>query len=97
MEGGQFTMGRVVDELTHDWNNIPRTVTVSSFYIDETEVTNLHWCEYLYWLSRVYGADYPEMHRRRCLTPWCGAASSPLWSPRWNTTCAIRPTAIIRW
>lgn len=64
IEGGQFTMGRVVDDLTHEWNNIPRTVTVSSFYMDETEVTNLHWCEYLYWLDRVYGADYPEIYKK---------------------------------
>ncbi len=64
IEGGQFTMGRVVDDVTHEWNNIPRTVTVSSFYIDETEVTNMHWCEYLYWLDRVYGADYPEIYKK---------------------------------
>jgi formylglycine-generating enzyme required for sulfatase activity len=64
IEGGQFTMGRVTDDLTHDWNNIPRTVTVSSFYMDETEVTNLDWCEYLYWLGRVYGADYPEIYKK---------------------------------
>ncbi|MCO5275071.1 MAG: SUMF1/EgtB/PvdO family nonheme iron enzyme [Flavobacteriales bacterium] len=64
IEGGQFTMGRVVDDLTHEWNNIPRTVTVSSFYMDETEVTNLHWCEYLYWLERVYAADYPEIYKK---------------------------------
>ncbi|MCB0779932.1 MAG: SUMF1/EgtB/PvdO family nonheme iron enzyme, partial [Flavobacteriales bacterium] len=49
IEGGQFTMGRVTDDLTHDWDNIPRTVTVSSFYMDEVEVTNFYWLEYLYW------------------------------------------------
>lgn len=64
IEGGRFTMGRVVDDLTHEWNNIPQTVTVSSFYMDETEVTNLHWCEYLYWLDRVYGVDYPEIYKK---------------------------------
>jgi formylglycine-generating enzyme required for sulfatase activity len=64
VEGGQFTMGRVVDDFTHEWNNIPRTVTVSSYYIDETEVTNFHWLEYLYWLDRVYGADYPEIYKK---------------------------------
>lgn len=64
VEGGQFTMGRVTDELTHDWNNIPRTVTVSSFYMDETEVTNFYWLEYLYWLERVYGADFPEVLKK---------------------------------
>ncbi len=64
IEGGQFTMGRVTDELTYDWNNIPRTVTVSSFYMDEVEVTNFYWLEYLYWLDRVYSADYPEIYKK---------------------------------
>src|SRR4051812_19092758 len=50
IEGGTFTMGRTEQEITMDWNNIPRRVTVSSFYIDETEVANIHYLEYLYWL-----------------------------------------------
>jgi formylglycine-generating enzyme required for sulfatase activity len=64
IEGGQFTMGRVTDDLTHEWDNIPRTVTVSSFYMDEVEVTNFYWLEYLYWLDRVYGADFPEVYKK---------------------------------
>jgi gliding motility-associated lipoprotein GldJ len=64
VEGGAFTMGRVTDDLTHEWNNIPRNVTVSSFYIDETEVTNFHWLEYLYWLDRVFAVDYPEIYKK---------------------------------
>jgi formylglycine-generating enzyme len=36
IEGGTFTMGRVEQDVMYDWNNIPRRVTVSSFYMDET-------------------------------------------------------------
>lgn len=64
IEGGTFTMGRSEQDLTMDWDNIPRRVTVSSFYMDETEVANVHYLEYLYWLGRVYGADYPEVIRK---------------------------------
>lgn len=64
IEGGRFTMGRVEQDVTYDWNNIPRTVTVSSFYMDEVEVTNFYYLEYLYWLSRVFGMDYPEVYKR---------------------------------
>lgn len=64
IEGGQFTMGRVTDDLRHDWDNIPRTVTVSSFYMDEVEVTNHYWLEYLYWLDRVFAADFPEIYKK---------------------------------
>jgi len=61
VEGGTFTMGRVEQDVMFDWNNVPRRVTVSSFYIDENEVSNVDYREYLHWISRVY-ADYPEVH-----------------------------------
>ena len=63
IEGGRFTMGQVTQDVLFDWNNIPRTVTVSSFYMDETEVRNVDYREYLFWLRRVY-TDYPEVYRR---------------------------------
>jgi gliding motility-associated lipoprotein GldJ len=62
VEGGTFTMGRVADDIRYDWNNIPRRVTVSSFYMDETEVTNTDYREYLYWLNRVF-AEYPQIYQ----------------------------------
>lgn len=64
IEGGTFMMGRVEQDVRYDWNNIPRRVTVSSFYMDETEVTNVDYREYLYWLKRVFGESYPEVHRK---------------------------------
>jgi formylglycine-generating enzyme required for sulfatase activity len=64
VEGGTFTMGRVEDDVTFTWDNIPRRVTVSSFYLDETEVTNQYWLDYLHWLKLVYGDTYPEIINR---------------------------------
>src|ERR1017187_617759 len=64
VEGGTFTMGRTEQDVTIDWDNIPRRITVASFYMDETEVANVHYREYLYWLSRVYGNDYPEIYKK---------------------------------
>ncbi len=62
IEGGTFTMGRVEEDFYKDWNNIPRQVTVSSFYLDENEVTNVDYREYLYWTQRVFDLDYyPEI------------------------------------
>ena len=34
VEGGSFTMGRVAEDVMYDWNNVPKRVTVSSFYMD---------------------------------------------------------------
>ena len=64
VEGGTFTMGQVDDDLNYAWDNIPRRVSVSSFYMDETEVTNQFWLEYVWWLQRVYGSSYPEIVER---------------------------------
>ncbi len=61
IEGGTFVMGATEDDINYEWNNFPRRLTVSSFYIDETEVSNLDYLEYLYWLKRVFGTDYPQV------------------------------------
>ncbi len=64
IEGGTFTMGRISDDPMYEWNNIARRVTIPSFYMDETEVANVDYVEYLYWLNRVFGASYPEVYRK---------------------------------
>lgn len=61
IEGGTFNMGLTDQDVTFEWNNIPRRVTVSSFYMDETEVANIDYREYLHWLRRVY-VSYPKVH-----------------------------------
>ncbi|MEZ4989392.1 MAG: SUMF1/EgtB/PvdO family nonheme iron enzyme [Saprospiraceae bacterium] len=62
IEGGTFNMGLTSEDVTYEWNNTPRRVTVSSFYMDETEVSNHNYREYLYWLDRVFGETYPEVY-----------------------------------
>lgn len=54
VEGGTFTMGKVEDDVMHDWNNTPTQQHVQSFYMDETEVTNFMYREYLDWLKNVF-------------------------------------------
>lgn len=63
IEGGTFVMGSSEQDLTYDFDNMERRVSVSSFYMDETEVRNTDWLEYLYWLNRVY-KDYPEVYKK---------------------------------
>lgn len=60
VQGGTFTMGQTEEDVMGDWNNIPRRVSVPSFYIDRTEVANVHYREYLHWLNQVFPADEPE-------------------------------------
>ena len=58
--GGTFTMGLTGEDVTYEWNNIPRRITVSSFYMDETEISNINWKEYVYWLETRY-ESFPEV------------------------------------
>ena len=60
IEGGSFLMGNTGQDVIFDNDNQPRKVTVSSFYMDETEVRNIDYREYTYWLDRVFGEVYPE-------------------------------------
>ena len=63
IEGGTFDMGLTEQDVTFEWNNVPRRVTVSSFYMDETEVANIDYLEYLFWL-KVHYPSYPEVYQK---------------------------------
>ncbi|WP_445713233.1 gliding motility lipoprotein GldJ [Flavobacterium sp.] len=54
IEGGTFTMGKVQDDVMHDWNNSPNQQHVQSFFMDETEVTNKMYTEFLFWIKNVF-------------------------------------------
>lgn len=60
IEGGTFTKGKVQDDVMHDWNNTPSSQHVQSFYMDETEVTNVMYLEYLAYLKSVYPPENPK-------------------------------------
>lgn len=55
IEGGSFTIGEKDEFLTAPRNNMTRTLTVSSFYMDKYEITNLDWNEYVHWMTMVFG------------------------------------------
>ncbi len=51
IEGGRSVMGSFEEDLLKRHDNAERTVTVASFYMDETEIANIHWLEYLHYLN----------------------------------------------
>ena len=54
--------GQTEQDVNYHWNNIPRRITVASFYMDQTEGRNVDYREYLHWIRRVF-IDYPEVYR----------------------------------
>ncbi|AMR30255.1 gliding motility lipoprotein GldJ [Mucilaginibacter sp. PAMC 26640] len=58
IEGGTFVLGGSADQdVTYDYNNVRRRVTVPSFYMDETEVSNQDWLDYLHWINITFPDD----------------------------------------
>lgn len=65
IEGGRTVLGSMEEDVAMTRDNIERTVTVASFYMDETEVANIHWLEYLHYIKQdsvpeVYQAALPD-------------------------------------
>lgn len=61
IEGGVFVMGgSAVESPTQDYGsyNHKREITIPSFYMDETEVSNTNWLEYLNWIKTNFPNDY---------------------------------------
>src|SRR5882672_169829 len=54
VQGGTFTMGATQEDVMGDWNNVPRRITINSFFIDKTEVANVHYREYIHWIENVF-------------------------------------------
>ncbi|MDB5128085.1 SUMF1/EgtB/PvdO family nonheme iron enzyme [Mucilaginibacter sp.] len=58
IEGGTFVLGGSADQdVTYEYNNLRRRVTVPSFYMDETEVSNQDWLDYLHWINITFPTD----------------------------------------
>jgi sulfatase modifying factor 1 len=49
--------GSLNQDLNYEYDNIKRRVTVASFYMDETEIANVDWQEYLYWIRKYFPDD----------------------------------------
>lgn len=68
--GGTFSMGMVEQDMTFEADALPRIVTVQSFYMDETEVTNLSYLFYLNWVKKVYDG-FPEIYYNALPDTFC--------------------------
>jgi gliding motility-associated lipoprotein GldJ len=60
IEGGRFTMGSLEEDVLGLHDNIERTVSVQSFYMDETEIANVHYLEYLSAVKKDSTQDFYE-------------------------------------
>jgi sulfatase modifying factor 1 len=52
IEGGRTVLGSQEEDVTNNHDNMERTVTIASFFMDEAEVANIHWLEYLHFIRK---------------------------------------------
>jgi sulfatase modifying factor 1 len=60
VEGGRTVLGSFEEDVFNTHDNLERAVTVASFYMDETEVANIHWLEYLYYVKLDSSREFYE-------------------------------------
>ena len=64
---GSFTMGVGDEDIPYAQLNNPKTVTVQAFYMDQTEITNNEYRQFVYWVSdsiarRILGEVKPDLY-----------------------------------
>jgi len=84
IEGGTFSMGITEEDVFNLAGNRATKVTVPSFYMDRTEIANIHWLEFMNFFSRnrdsiPEGLTYEEFSDKILLpdtTVWASEASA---------------------
>lgn len=65
IEGGRTVLGSSEEDVMYARDNIERTVTIQSFFMDETEIANIHWLEYMHYLKTDSAQDPGIWERAR--------------------------------
>ena len=58
VQGGRAVLGTFEEDVFYTHDNVERTVTVQSFFLDQTEIANIHWLEYLHYIQRDSSETY---------------------------------------
>ncbi|MDX2195452.1 MAG: gliding motility lipoprotein GldJ [Cytophagales bacterium] len=64
IEGGRTILGSFEEDLMNTRDNVERTVTITSFFMDETEIANIHWLEYLFYVAKDSGGTQSPAYVR---------------------------------
>ena len=64
---GSYTMGVGGEDITNSYLNEPKTVSVSAFFMDETEITNNEYRQFVYWVRdsiarRILADNFPDRY-----------------------------------
>lgn len=57
IEGGRMVMGSSEEDILYTRDNVERTVSIQSFFMDQTEIANIHWLEYMAFYENDANSD----------------------------------------
>tara|TARA_B110000027_G_scaffold23690_1_gene25615 strand:- start:3 stop:1577 length:1575 start_codon:yes stop_codon:yes gene_type:complete len=65
IQSGAFNMGQSDEDVPNTHNNKTKTVSVAAFYMDQTEITNNEYRQFVNWVKdsiarRILGAEFPD-------------------------------------
>ncbi len=77
IEGGRFIMGSSEEDILNVRDNKERTASIQSFFMDQTEVANIHWLEYMAYYSKpeneekipIYYKEGADEFRKKRILP----------------------------
>jgi formylglycine-generating enzyme required for sulfatase activity len=81
--GGAFIMGKSDDDLANVQDAPTKTVTVRSFYMDETEITNSEYRQFVEWVKdSTFSVRLAILADEVGQTPGAGAKGGKVWKRR---------------
>ena len=61
---GESCLGYYEEDVFYTHDNVERTVTVQSFFLDQTEIANIHWLEYFIMFKEILAKHIIKMLTR---------------------------------
>ena len=51
VQGGRAVLGTFEEDVFYTHDNVERTVTVQSFFLEKKEISNIQWLEYIHYIK----------------------------------------------
>jgi hypothetical protein len=87
---GAFNMGQSDQDVPMSHYNQTKTVSVGAFYMDQTEITNNEYRQFVYWVRdsiarRILGAEFPEEFLIETYDDELEVKDEADWQLNWNS------------
>ena len=87
--GGAFNMGQSDQDVPNNHSNETKTVSVAAFYMDQTEITNNEYRQFVNWVKdsiarRILGEEFPDLFLIPTYDDDLSERDQSEWALNWN-------------